>query len=105
MLGPLLFLVYINDLCNIGNSGGRIFSYADDTAVVFSCQSWEIVHQKAERGLTVIVNWLKANLLTLNITKTNYICFSPSAKSKPGADFNVAIRDNTITDCYVKVLT
>lgn len=91
VLGPLLFLVYINELCELRNSGGKIFSYADDTAIVYIGGTWDEVRAKAERGLVVVDRWLKANLLTLNIAKTNYICFSPSARSKPGSDFNIRI--------------
>lgn len=83
VLGPTLFLIYINDLCNYRIDRGNIFSYADDTAIVFSEKSWEAVHNVAEAGLSKIYNWLNHNLLTLNTLKTNYICFAINNRSQP----------------------
>lgn len=91
VLGPTLFLIYINELCNIRSSGGRIFSYADDTAVVFTGTSWNTLKVTAELGLKEIASWLNANLLTLNINKTNFICFTPNQRTQPGADFGIVI--------------
>lgn len=91
VIAPPLFLVYINDLCNLRNSGGKVFSYADDTAIVYFGNTWEAVCNNAEQGLNAIDRWLKANLLTLSVPKTNYICFSPSVRSKPGPNFRIRI--------------
>ncbi|XP_052746931.1 uncharacterized protein LOC112051825 [Bicyclus anynana] len=66
VLGPTLFLVYINELCNLKIRNGHIFSYADDTAIVFTDNSWEDVRYHAEKGLRNIARWLNSNLLTLN---------------------------------------
>ena len=43
ILGPLLFAIFINDLCKAAIPGGQITTYADDTVVVFTGDSWEIV--------------------------------------------------------------
>lgn len=91
VLGPTLFLLYINELCNIRVSAGRIISYADDTAIVFFGVSWATVKNAAETGLAEIASWLNANLLTLNVLKTNFICFTPNMRTQPGADFEIKI--------------
>lgn len=91
VLGPTLFLIYINDLCNIKTGDARIFSYADDTAVVFSGSTWTAVKNEAENGLSVIGEWLRTNLLTLNTQKTNYICFSILDGNQPSSDFDIKI--------------
>lgn len=104
VLGPTLFLIYINELGMIRDIGGRIVSYADDTAVVFTGGTWDVVHERTEKGLTIISNWLSDNLLTLNIQKTNFICFSPSTKSQPDNTFQIKIHScsnpsNLICNC------
>lgn len=76
ILGPTLFLVYINDLCNLKLHGGKIISYADDTALLFSASSEEEVYEYAQRGFNVVNNWLQQHLLTLNADKTKYVYFS-----------------------------
>lgn len=104
VLGPTLFLIYINDLCNLRGVGGRIFSYADDTALVFTGSTWDTVKISAERGLLNVSYWLRDNLLTLNTEKTNYICFTPSNKSQPDHNFDIKIHTcsdsgNLICNC------
>lgn len=107
VLGPTLFLIYINEMCNLRSVGGRIVSYADDTAIVFTGGSWDDVRAKAERGLLVVSEWLDDNLLTLNIAKTNFMCFSPTIITQPGSDFEVRIHrcgDATSLTCSCPAL-
>lgn len=83
VLGPTLFLIYINDLCNMKILNAKVFSYADDTAVAFYGCSWHDVKHHAETGISRVADWLKSNLLTLNTSKTNFICFSISKRNEP----------------------
>uniref|UniRef100_A0A2A4JYZ1 Reverse transcriptase domain-containing protein n=1 Tax=Heliothis virescens TaxID=7102 RepID=A0A2A4JYZ1_HELVI len=76
ILGPTLFLIYINDLCNLKLDHATIISYADDTALLFSADSEKDVYRLAQHGFNVVNNWLSNNSLTLNADKTNYIKFS-----------------------------
>ncbi|KAL0831829.1 hypothetical protein ABMA28_001359 [Loxostege sticticalis] len=69
----------------------RIFSYADDTAVVFTGDSWSCVKSHAEQALTKIAKWLNANLLTLNTSKTNFMCFSIYDRYQPDTPFEIKI--------------
>lgn len=91
VLGPTLFLAYINDLCNMTIDNAKVFSYADDTAVVFSGRSWDDVEQSASCGMAQIAKWLNNNLLTLNTSKTNYICFSICNRTQPNKDLTIKV--------------
>ena len=74
VLGPLLFILYINDLfkaCSIGNL--RIF--ADDTTIFFRCSTKEEITSKGTQIMTQLNAWFKANKLTLNSEKSNFIVF------------------------------
>lgn len=98
VLGPTLFLIYINALTNMRIKGGLIFSYADDTAIVFSNSSWESVYNIAETGLSTVYAWLKNNRLTLNVNKTNYICFSINKRTEPSNDYTLKIHQCNHTE-------
>ena len=109
VLGPTLFLIYINDLYKLQDVGGNIFSYADDTAIVFTGKSWLDVKNKAETGLAKVSKWLCDNLLTLNIQKTNYICFTKYANTQPTLDFSLKIHNcqhdnSTPNTCHCPIL-
>lgn len=102
VLGPTLFLVYINDLCDMKLPHTSIFSYADDTAIVFTGDSWSNVKKQAEQGLTVIAKWLNGNLLTLNTSKTNFMCFSIYDRYQPESSYEIKIHQCNSTlnfDC------
>ncbi|PZC80993.1 hypothetical protein B5X24_HaOG213647 [Helicoverpa armigera] len=83
-LSPSLFLIYVNDLCQQKLTNGKIFSYADDTVLVFHGARWDDARMAAETGLSKVIHWLEANLLTLNIQKTSFLQFS-FAKIRPTA--------------------
>lgn len=93
VLGPTLFLIYLNDLCNMTLNKGKIFSYADDTAIVFTGTTWAETKLNSEKGMIQVASWLKTNLLTLNTNKTNYICFSIYKNVQPELDFNIKIHE------------
>lgn len=76
ILGPTLFLVYINELTKLKLTKGEIISFADDTSLMFEGDSWEEVFTIAQNGFDMAKGWLESNMLTLNVDKTKYICFS-----------------------------
>jgi hypothetical protein len=84
ILGPLLFLVYINSIQDIGLKGDLIL-YADDTSLFYYSKSIHDIIINVQTDLDLLSNWFNSNLLTINIDKTNYVIFS--AKNKKIPDF------------------
>ena len=79
ILGPLLFLIYINDFQNcLENSDLKM--YADDTNVFIKEKNINTLYARAQNELISISKWLSANKLTLNINKTKYIMFTSRKK-------------------------
>lgn len=91
VLGPILFLIYINDLCSL-NCHGSVISFADDTVLLFHGKTWEIVFEKAEEGINLVKQWLDSNSLTLNDSKTNYIKFKIHNKKTDNLNTNLNIK-------------
>jgi hypothetical protein len=75
ILGPTLFLIYINDLCKLNIDHCKIITYADDTALIFTGKTNAELYRNAQLGFNIINKWLHCNLLTLNAEKTKYIHF------------------------------
>ena len=74
VLGPLLFLIYINDLHHaIKYSKTRHF--ADDTNLLINNNSLKQLKKRLNFDLRQLSNWLKANKISLNCSKTEYIIF------------------------------
>ena len=74
VLGPLLFILYINDLHKSCDSG-KIRIFADDTTVFFECKSKNDITAIGSQIMTQLNAWFKANKLTLNSEKSNFIIF------------------------------
>lgn len=89
ILGPTLFLIYINDLCALTTLRGTIVSYADDTALLFSADNWDEVFRTAQEGLNLVTNWLQENYLTLNAEKTKFLTFSIRSNTQPDHTFSL----------------
>jgi hypothetical protein len=75
ILGPLLFIIYINDLVN-ATSSFRPIIYADDTTLVATLNSFQNNRDmEINRELSKINDWLKLNKLSLNYSKTKAMVF------------------------------
>lgn len=83
VLGPTLFLIYIDDLCRLTLPGTEIISFADDTVVLCTGNEWKKLGEQADINFKLITNWLDNNLLTLNEDKTKYMTFSMRSNTQP----------------------
>ena len=90
-LGPLLFLIYINDIHLITNFKVRLF--ADDACLSLSHTNPSSLELKVNNELEKINNWLQSNKLFLNYSKTNYLIFS---KKKKKTKFSISINNNLL---------
>lgn len=86
VLGPILFLIYINDIGSVLKNA-KVIAYADDTVLSFSGCTWPEVFGQAELGMKDLYSWFNYNLLSVNVSKTKYITFSISAVDKPQNGF------------------
>ena len=80
ILGPLLFLIYINDLP--AASGFSNFLFADDTSLHMSDKSLKNLEIKANKELKSVEQWFQANKMALNSKKTKYILFGAPRSCK-----------------------
>ena len=79
VLGPLLFLLHINDLPNISKVLD-FYLFADDTSIYYESNSIQDLEKTINKELNKLYLWLNVNRLSLNIDKTNYIIFHPYNK-------------------------
>lgn len=73
--GPLMFLIYVNDLPNLRISG-NILMYADDVALYISGPNLSDLKLKFMNDLQLLSNWSNFNRLSINFTKPKFMCFS-----------------------------
>ena len=81
ILGPLLFLIYINDLSNVSSKVFSLF-FADDSNMFLSGKNPDDLVKDMCTEMYYVVDWLKLNKLSLNLKKTHFMLFK-RPKCKP----------------------
>ena len=79
ILGPLFFLLYINDINNVSNLLNLIL-FADDTNVFTSNKDPNYLSVMLNSDIDKLSIWFKANKLSLNLKKTKFMVFKPRQK-------------------------
>ena len=74
ILGPALFILYVNDMCNVSKSLKSIL-FADDTNLFYAGKDLDEVCKIVSRELNIFHIWLQVNKLSLNVAKTNFMIF------------------------------
>ena len=91
-LGPLLFLIFTNDL-HLCVENGNCLLFADDTTLYFSHQKLSYLKWSIEDDLKRVMDWFKANKLTLNVNKAECVLFNYKPVKQ---EFTIDIGDTTI---------
>ena len=87
ILGPLLFLIYINDLPKILNDHSIRILFADDTSILVKSSNPTDFQSNMVNTFNCTYKLFQINLLTININKSHYIQFK--TKNKPTTDINI----------------
>ena len=103
ILGPLLFLLYINDLPQITKKNSKINLYADDTSLLIANPNPTNFENNINKIFQDINRWFNTNLLSLNLDKTHYMQFIN--KNSSPTDLNTGHGNKKIANtCTTKFL-
>lgn len=100
VLGPILFILYINDIIDITNH--KCILFADDISIIVTSdkKNNSINDHELDINKTVktIIEWLDINNLTINLSKSNYIHFNNTYRSRPKVDLNIKYNNTIINN-------
>ena len=92
VLGPLLFLLYINDIYN-SSKVLDFHLFAVDTSILFADKSLNTIEQKVNYEMKNVSEWLLANKLSLNVSKSNFLIVRPHKNNRI---INLKINDENL---------
>ena len=93
--GPLLFIIYVNDFPNCLKNGTSL-SFAEDTSILISGNNAKSIFEKGNQELDNVGNWLIANKLSLNASKTKCVYFKTVNSKRSSCALNLVIRNKPI---------
>ena len=95
ILGPLLFLIYINDLFVVCPECLCLL-FADDTSLLFSDKNFQDLVLNVNQTLERVSTWFQVNKLSVNVEKTNYMIFHSRNKKYNNNDIKIEINNSNI---------
>ena len=93
-MGPLLFLIYVNDMRAAVNC--KLLLYADDSALIVSGKNVSEIESSLEKELESLDRWLIDNKLSLHLGKTESILFGTKRKIKECKSMNISCNGRVI---------
>ena len=96
ILGPLLFIIFINDIFNVSELLFTVL-YADDACFLLGGKNLENLITCLNNELKNITTWLKSNKLTLNVNKTHYMIFHRARIKLPHSHPLLCINNSTLS--------
>ena len=82
ILGPILFLLYINDIARTSNKLNFLL-FADDTTIYIQGNNLHEIQNTLNSEMLKVLNWIKSNKLTINVSKTQYMISSSLLHQSP----------------------
>ena len=95
VLGPTLFLIYINDVKNVLLNAKRLL-YADDTALYLSEENLDTLETNLQYDLVHFTNWCNQNRLTVNTKKNKYVIYGTTKLLKKSRNLNLRINNTAL---------
>ena len=95
VLGPLLFLVYINDL-HVAIQNSSVYHFADDTNLLNINSSPKRMQKQVNRDLKCLYQWLLANKISLNCSKTELIYFHKPHSPVPNLEIKLKLNGHRL---------
>ena len=95
ILGPLLFIIYINDMPNIVKHC-KISLYTDNTLLCYSSKSACNTEKYVNEDLNLISQWLDQNLLTLNCKKSEFVLFGSNSRLKSFTNISIHVNEHQL---------
>jgi len=104
VLGPLLFLLYINDITRSVNKS-QIKLFADDSNLFVVSDDLKTLFDIANNELTCLSQWISANKFFINYDKTNFMVFDPISRTKKKNNnallpYSLLFNDHVITQVH-----
>ena len=80
VLGPLLFIILINDL-HVSIKNSKVHHFADDTKLLLINKSLKQINKLINHDLSLLIQWLRSSKISVNTSKTEIPIFRPKGKS------------------------
>ena len=90
ILGPLLFIVYTNDMSNLPITSNLLL-FSDDTGLYYSDKCINNLYSIVQRDLDSVTNWLSFNKLCINTSKTKATIFDKSFSRSCGKNLSLHV--------------
>jgi len=104
ILGPVLFILFLNDIFGCIDDESTLTLYADHASLVVSASTSENLKLKAENNLADITSWFNSNQLLVNANKTKFLRFH-NVHHNLNLDINLKINNETVSrENFVKFL-
>ena len=101
ILGPTLFLCYINDLVFvIRELGAQILLYADDAVIYHGNTDVDQLESVMKQSISVVSEWCAQNYINVNVDKTKFCIYSTRSRTKSFKHDCIIQNNQTIMRCY-----